>query len=103
MTASCGTYVYCVGSAEAFADTHDLFTAEGVGGGVRVVTYNGLAAVVGDSLRRHFELNREHLLAHHRVLDEAMARSTVLPVAFGTVAEGDHDVREELLRRACQD
>jgi hypothetical protein len=38
-------------------------------------------------------------MAHQRVVEKAMGRSDVLPVAFGTVARNDREVCEKLLRR----
>jgi len=46
-----------------------------------------------------YNISRDNLMAHQRVVDESMRRADVLPVAFGTVARDDRDVREKLLRR----
>jgi Gas vesicle synthesis protein GvpL/GvpF len=66
-------------------------------GPVRVVRHRGVDAVVSDysgrdlqSLPREVVLRR--LLAHQRVVERAMAGSTVLPVKFGTVLSGYQDL-----------
>jgi hypothetical protein len=64
---------------------------------VRIVTYDDLAAIVSDAPQEDCEVNRENLLAHQRVIMQAMTRSDVLPVSFGTVADSDQQVQEQLL------
>jgi hypothetical protein len=66
---------------------------------VRTVEYDDLAAVVSDASATFYDITRDNLMAHQRVVEESMSRSDVLPVAFGTVAQSDQDVREKLLRR----
>ena len=96
------TYVYCVGLAESFSTGDSPFASLGVGGRgdvVRTVRYADLVAVVSDSREDRYDINRENLMAHQRVVEEAMTRSDVLPVAFGTVASSDREVQEKLLKR----
>jgi hypothetical protein len=69
---------------------------------VRLVTYDDLAAVVSDAPQHHYDITRENLLAHQRVITQAMTRSDVLPVSFGTIAGSDQEV-QELLQRAFDD
>jgi len=66
---------------------------------VRTVEYADLVAVVSDARRPSYDVTRDNLVAHQRVVEEAMRRSDVLPVAFGTVARGDGEVRDKLLSR----
>jgi hypothetical protein len=97
-----GTYVYCVGSAEPFGPGHPSLGSPALGGTdskVRTVACGDLAAVVSDAPTAGCDISRANLLAHQRVVDESMRRTDVLPVAFGTVARDDRDVREKLLRR----
>ncbi len=97
---STGTYVYCVGYARALAEGNPPFATPGIGGNVvRTVEYADLAAVVSDSAQLRYDVSRENLGAHQHVLEEAMARADVLPVAFATVAAGDEEVQEKLLKR----
>jgi hypothetical protein len=94
------TYVYCVGYAEPFAQRGRELATLGIGDGrVRRVEFGELAALVSDSPRSRYDISRENLLAHQRVLDDAMTHATVLPVSFGTVAADDDEVRDKFLRR----
>jgi hypothetical protein len=99
---SAGTYVYCVGLAEWFGQGSLPFASPGIGGPghvVRAVEYADLAAVVSDAPDVRYEISRENLATHQRVLEEALTRSEVLPVSFGTVAGSDREVKEKLLER----
>jgi len=66
---------------------------------VRTVEYGDLAAVVSDAPVMAYDITRDNLTAHQRVVEESMRQTDVLPVAFGTVARDDRDVREKLLHR----
>jgi hypothetical protein len=97
-----GTYVYCVGSAETLGPDGSAIQSPGVGGpdvAVRTIEYGDLAAVVSDARATVYDITRDNLMAHQRVVEESMRHADVLPVAFGTVARDDRDVREKLLRR----
>jgi hypothetical protein len=101
-----GTYIYCVAHARAFETGSSLFATPGIGGrdnAVRVVTYDDLAAVVSDGPQDDYDVSRENLLAHQRVITQAMTRSDVLPVSFGTVADSDQQVQEQLLQGAADE
>jgi hypothetical protein len=94
-----GTYLYCVGYAQAFGKDTSPVSAPGIEGDkVRVVEYADLVALVSDSRKPHYEVSREAAMAHERVIEEAMARSDVLPAAFGMVASSDQEVEEKLLK-----
>lgn len=95
------TYVYGVAAAESFTDGHPPLRMPGVGGKgapVRTIEFGDLVAVVSDVPGFHFDLTRDNLLEHQRVLDEILDRSDVLPFSFGTVAASDDEVREMLLQ-----
>jgi hypothetical protein len=97
-----GVYLYCVAHAEPFAAGHASFVAPGIGGrgdSVRTVRYEDLVAVVSDAPKIRYTLRREYLVAHEGVIEEAMSRSDVLPVSFGTVADNDRQIQETLLQR----
>src|SRR5918911_1459104 len=95
-----GTYIYCVARAQPIENENVPFMAAGLEGHqVRILTYDDLAAVVSDASEDQYAISRENLLAHQRVVTQAMTRSDVLPVSFGTVAESDQQVQEQLLKR----
>jgi signal transduction histidine kinase len=100
-----GTYIYCVARAQRFENDNSPFATAGMGGHdqVRILTYDDLAAVVSDAPQDQYAISRENLLAHQRVVTQAMTRSDVLPVAFGTVAESDQQVQEQLLQGMADD
>lgn len=98
-----GSYVYCVGYADALANGGSPLDVEGVEGPVRAVSHGDLAAIVSDLSRPRLDVSRENLLAHERVLQEAMTRSDIVPVAFGTVAADDEEVRLKLLDRGAEE
>jgi hypothetical protein len=97
------TYVYGVAAAEPFRNGHPDFRVPGIGGQdapVRTIPFEDLVAVVSDVPGSRFDLTRENLLEHQRVLDEVLKRSDVLPFSFGTVAGSDDEVREMFLQGA---
>lgn len=97
---STGTYVYCVGYARPLLEDHPPLEVAGIDGDVvHTVAYADLAAVVSHAPRLRYDVSRKNLAAHQRVLEAAMARTDVLPVAFATVAAGDDEVRDKLLKR----
>jgi Gas vesicle synthesis protein GvpL/GvpF len=101
-----GTYIYCVARAQPLEKNgSSLFATSGVGGRdkVRILTYDDLAAVVSDAPQDDYDITRENLLAHQRVITQAMTRSDVLPVSFGMVADSDQQVQEQLLYGAADE
>jgi hypothetical protein len=108
-----GWYVYGVVAADA--DPASFAAAEGVGTGrVELVSTGGLAAIVGrvpldefgeEPLRRNLE-NRDWLedtaRAHDRVLAEALGRTPLVPLRFGTVYRSEDGVRGMLDERGAE-
>jgi len=72
---------------------------------VHTICYDGMCAVVSDSLVPQYESSRKYLLAHERVLENAMKEFTLLPVRFGTVADSESGRRaiEELLKSRSEE
>ena len=99
---STGTYIYCIGRADAFDQAGAAVQAKAIGEAgdvVRTVTFMNLAAIVSDSSATRFDISRANTMAHQVVIEEAMRRSDILPVRFSTVAKSDEAVRERLLKR----
>jgi hypothetical protein len=65
---------------------------------VRLVPFDGLAAVVGDVDVDHLGGGRHDLLAHHQVLEQLLQLDAVVPVQFGSVLDDEDTVRDGLLR-----
>jgi len=103
-----GKYIYCIIGAnteivdrgswivdrttnhESRITNHELGPI-GIGGRgdpVRTVGYHDLAAVVSDSPVMKYPISREYMMAHQLVMEKVMTDYAVLPVRFGTVAEG---------------
>lgn len=96
-----GSYIYCIAPAQALARRRRPLKAASIGGEhkpLRVVTSDGLAAVVSDVPVAHFDISRQNLLTHERVIEDVMSRADILPCSFGTIAASDEAIREELLR-----
>lgn len=91
-------YLYCViGTGEA-----RNFGQIGIGGRGDVVTtisYENIAAVISRTPVTKYELNRENLVVHQKVVEEVMKDYTVLPVRFCTIAESVEDIRRMLKKR----
>lgn len=91
-------YLYCIiGTGEA-----RNFGPIGIGGRGDVVTtinYDNIAAVISGTPTIKYELNRENMLAHQKVVEDVMRDYTVLPVRFCTVSESVEDIRRVLKKR----
>ena len=66
------------------------------GNPIRHVASSKVAAIVSEVSRAPLGRGQD-IRAHWRVLDDAVARSTVLPLRFGTVMESDAAVRDDFL------
>jgi gas vesicle protein GvpL/GvpF len=64
---------------------------------LRLVSGEAASALVSDLPAEELQLGREEMLAHARVLEEAMANGTILPMRFGVLMDGPDDVRRLLL------
>jgi len=98
-----GKYIYCIIGASEKRN----FGPMGIGGRgneVHTVCYRDLAAVISSSPIIKYSICRENTLAHQVVMEEVMKDCTVLPVRFGTIAEGKDGVapgeriREKVLK-----
>jgi hypothetical protein len=87
--------VYVYGVLRA-GDTRAVSAAGVKDARVRAVSHASIGALVSDLDRGALKAARE-VRAHWRVLQEASATTTVLPVRFGTVLESDDAVRQQLL------
>lgn len=90
-----GHYIYAITDA---AIDH-VYKMRGIDASeVRFVSEGAVAAVVSDCTRQRLRPERAHLAAHTEVLKQLMAENTVLPMAFGTVADGEKELRRMLVR-----
>jgi hypothetical protein len=66
---------------------------------LRLLIGDGVGAIVSDIAGSEPAFGRAGLTAHSEVLEAALAATTVLPMRFGVVMEGDDAVRADLLDR----
>jgi hypothetical protein len=64
---------------------------------IGVVAHGGVAALTSDVPADFLQAGREELLAHTRVLEEAMEGSVVLPMRFGVVMPDEETLHDRLL------
>jgi hypothetical protein len=94
-----GKYIYCI-----IASDYDVNLGPiGVGGRgdlVSTIGFDGLCMVVSDHPLSRFIVNPENMLAHQKVIEEAMKEfRSVLPIRFGTIAATPDEIRNLLNRR----
>ncbi len=88
-----GEYLYAI----AALGKDRTFDVAGIDGGTVYSVRNGrVAAVVSDCARQKLRPERAHLAAHKEVLKRLMLENTVLPMAFGTIANDVKAVRQLL-------
>ncbi len=86
-------YVYGILDEEATAPAE-----KGIAGRpLRMIEGGGAAALVSEVNDQRLRLGREEVLAHARVLAQALEQGTVLPMRFGVVMTGPEEVRRRLL------
>jgi hypothetical protein len=90
-----GEYLYAI-AAFGMDRVGDMAGIDG--GVVYSVRHGRVAAVVSDCSRQKLRPERAHLAAHKEVLNRLMQDSTVLPMAFGTIADDTKAVRRLLSR-----
>jgi len=70
----------------------------GIGGAtLRLVSSDGVAAIVSDVSAEELRFGRTEMLTHSEVLKNALHNGTVLPTRFGVMLAGDAAVRESFL------
>jgi len=90
-----GNYIYCV----IGADEARNFGPIGVGGKSDIVStigYQGIGAVISNYPTTKYELSKENLIAHEKVIEKVMQDYTVLPMRAFTVAASAEEVRSFL-------
>ncbi len=88
-----GQYLYAI-TALVQDRAYDVAGVDG--SPVRSVSNGRVAAVVSDCARQKLRPERAHLAAHKEVLKRLMLDSTVLPMAFGIIADDLKAVRRML-------
>ncbi len=90
-----GKYLYCIIKEKI----KKVFGIKGMDGRkVHTISYKNLSAVVSDSEIKEFSLTKDNLLTHQKAIEEVMKNYTVLPVAFGIIADDNATIKEKLLK-----
>lgn len=98
-----GKYLYCIIRCSEERTFEDVAPMGRPSGAVYTVPWDGLVAVVSDSLATEYESTRANMLAHQRVQERVMREFPLLPVRFGTVADpasSTQQVRKLLEKRS---
>ncbi len=91
--AKSGKYLYAI-AAQGSDRAYDMAGIDGLP--VQSLSNGRVAAVFSDCARQKLRPERAHLAAHKEVLKRLMLESTVLPMAFGTIADDLKAVRRLL-------
>jgi len=70
---------------------------------VCTVREGDVGVVISRSPVTEYPVTRANTMAHQKVMEEVMKRFPMLPVRFGTVAEGMDQIRDKLLRERHQE
>jgi len=93
--AEVGKYIYCV----IGADEARNFGPIGVGGRgdiVSTIGYQGISAVISNFPMAKYEVSKENLVAHEKVIEQVMQDYTALPMRAFAVASSAEEVRSFL-------
>ena len=91
-----GNYLYCVIKERAPKKFNILGQEEKE---VYTINEGNLAICVSDTLKEEYSFIKENLICHQKVIEGIMKEGyDVLPVRFGTVAKGEEDIREKILK-----
>ena len=89
-----GRYLYAIVDGSSDGQAFDYLGLDG--STVYTIGDDAVAAIVSDLPNQKLRPERRRLAAHHAVLRELMAGHTVLPMAFGILADGPEAVRRIL-------
>jgi len=93
-----GKYLYCVINEAQERN----FGSIGIGDRddeVHTLCFRDLACVISSTPMTKYVISRENLIAHEKVIEEAMKDYTVLPVRYCTIATSTEEVRNLLMKR----
>lgn len=97
-----GKYLYCIVRCGEECTFDGVAPIGGGAASVYTVPHGDLAVVVSDATTREYESSRSNMLAHQRVQERVLEEFTLLPVRFGTIADGaasDESIRKLLKKR----
>ena len=92
-----GQYIYAI----VAADEERSFGPIGIGGRndeVSIFCYRDTGAVVSPSPVVAYSVTKANTIAHQKVMEEVMKYYPMLPVRFGTIADGAELIKEKVLK-----
>lgn len=92
-----GHYIYAIAAIQE----EKSFGPIGIGdedADVFTICHKDIGAVLSPSPIKEYPITRSNTLAHQKVMERIMATYSMLPVRFGTIAEGVEMIREKLLK-----
>lgn len=101
-----GVYVYGIVRADALEGREGTLSSPAVGARgdrIRAVRLRDVAALVSDSPEARYDVSRENLLTHQRVLEEILGFTEVIPAQFGLISSSDASVCKQLLEERHDD
>ncbi len=93
-----GKYIYCI-IEEDQARNFGSIGIGGEGNGVSNVSFQDLSAVISDVPMIRYDVSRENMIAHTKVIEEVMKDYAVLPMRFWTVATSTDEIRSLIRKR----
>ncbi|MDI6889675.1 MAG: GvpL/GvpF family gas vesicle protein [Thermodesulfovibrionales bacterium] len=93
-----GKYLYCVINESQGRNFGPIGIGDR-GDEVHTLCFRDLACVISSTPMTKYVISRENLIAHEKVIEEAMKDYTVLPVRFCTVATSAEEVRNLLMKK----
>lgn len=97
-----GVYLYGIVRSSGERSFDGVAAVGNPGGSVYTVCHGGLAMVASDATAAEYPTTRGNLLGHERVQERVLRECTVLPVRFGTVAEGEEPAAARSIRRLLE-
>ncbi|HTK08476.1 MAG TPA: GvpL/GvpF family gas vesicle protein [Ktedonobacteraceae bacterium] len=97
-----GHYIYGI----LAANERQEFGPIGIGGRGDVVytlPYQGVAAIISNSPIIKYPVTRDNAIAHAKVLETLVAKSTILPVRFCTISTDEEIIIEKVLKARYQE
>jgi len=103
-------YLHCIIRGKVSKDRFSTEDGSASGGNIEglegkpvyAVSQGNLSCLVSDTLRDHYPLWREHIIAHQKPIEEAMKHYDVLPFSFSNIADSEDRIKKVLKERGAE-
>ncbi|MEW6087322.1 MAG: GvpL/GvpF family gas vesicle protein [bacterium] len=92
-----GKYIYCI-IQTAESKTFGPLGIGGRGDELYTICFKDISAVVSNSPIMKYPVSRENMILHEKAIETVMAKHTVLPVRFCTIAEDEKEIKRILVK-----